>query len=260
MVCGIPSSFSVAAFIKDAKCFGKPDLKVIFVKQRTGRIPGCCRTCGIVQPFPVRSITEKQVTMEIFYHGTYRLFGEFSLSFQGTGEGKAKYGHGIYITSSYATAAKYGAKAAKRNGVDSVYVYTVEVPDIKDDNHVFSCRPVNADVIARVEKEIGEPIPDEVKVAGKFFRKYLGNLLTGKRGTVKKMMDKADDAAEDAALELLYGVGVDYLVWPHAQTNPDGITNRAVLCENRINILKIEQVEVNAKNELIPGSGREVIL
>ncbi len=90
--------------------------------------------------------------MEIFYHGTCHLFNEFSLSFLGTGEGKSKFGQGIYITSSYATAALYAAKAAKANGYDKIYVYTVEVPDIKDDNHVFSCKPVDASVIERTEK------------------------------------------------------------------------------------------------------------
>ena len=41
---------------------------------------------------------------EIFYHGTCYLFDRFSLSCSGSGEGKSKFGHGIYITSSYKTA------------------------------------------------------------------------------------------------------------------------------------------------------------
>ena len=36
--------------------------------------------------------------MEKFYHGTCRLFKDFSLSFLGTGEGKSKFGQGIYVT------------------------------------------------------------------------------------------------------------------------------------------------------------------
>lgn len=197
--------------------------------------------------------------MEKFYHGTCRLFKEFSLSFLGTGEGKSKFGQGIYVTSSYATAALYAAKAAKANGTDKIYVYTVEVPDIKEDNHIFLCKPVNATVVERAEKAVGETIPDEVKEAGKLFRKYLGNLLTGQRGTVKKMMGKADAAAENAASKFLDGIGVDYLVWPQSQTKPDGETNRAVLNEGKIRILKIEEVEVDCKNRLIPGSEKEVV-
>ena len=97
-----------------------------------------------------------------------------------------------------------------------------------------------------------------MKAVGKLFRKYLGNLLTGQRSTVKKMTDKANYEAEDAASTLFDSIDVDYYVWPKAQTKPDGETNRTVFNVNNIRILKIEQVEVNAKNELIPGSGKEV--
>lgn len=198
--------------------------------------------------------------MEIFYHGTCHLFNEFSLTFLGTGEGKSKFGQGIYVTSSYATAALYAAKAAKANGLDKIYVYTVEIPDIKDDNNVFSNKPVNSAVVERTVAAIGEAIPDEVIAAGKLFRKYIGNLLAGQRGTVKKMMGKADAAAENAASKFLDSIGVDYLVWPQSQTNPDGETNRAVLNGNKIRILKVEQVEVDAKNRLVTGSQREIVI
>ena len=197
---------------------------------------------------------------EIFYHGSCYLFDKFSSMFLGTGEGKSKFGHGIYITSSYMTAALYASKAAKANGKDSCYVYTVEVPLLTTDNHIFSCKSVNADVVQRVETEIGEVLPDEVKVAGKLFRKYLGNLLTGQRSTAKKMMGKADAAAESAVSEFLNRIGVVYLAWPQSQAKLDGDTNRAVLNVECIRILKIEQVEVNEKNKLIEGSERVVTL
>ena len=195
---------------------------------------------------------------EIFYHGGFRLFDHFVLNHLGEGEGKSKFGHGIYITSSYATAAKYAAKAGKRNGVDTFYVYTVEVPMMTDENHLFSCKPVTPQVASRIEKALDEPIPEKAKSLGKYFRKYLGNILTNKRGTVKKMTDKADDAAEDAATSFLNDNGVIYLAYPHAQTKPDGNTNRAVLNGECIRILKIEQVEVDDENELVKGSERVV--
>lgn len=191
---------------------------------------------------------------EIFYHGTCHLFDKFSLLHLGSGEGKSKFGQGIYITSSYKTAALYASKAAKANGKESYYVYTVEVPVLTDDNHIFSCKAVNASVVERIEKELGGVMPDEVKVAGKLFRKYLGNLLIGQRGTVKQMMSKADAAAENAVSQFLNSVGVIYLAWPQSQTKPDGETNRAVLNEKDIKILKIEQVECDEKNKLIEGS------
>ena len=197
---------------------------------------------------------------EIHYHGSCHLFDKFSLAFLGAGEGKSKFGQGLYITTSYKTAALYASKAAKANGKDSCYVYTVEVPALTEDNHIFSCKPVNASVVARVEKAIGETIPDEVKCAGKHFRKYLGNLLTGQRTTVKKMLGKADAAAENAVSQFLNSVGVVYLAWPQSQANPDGETNRAVLNENDIRIVKIEQVECNEKNKLIEGSEKLIQL
>ena len=197
---------------------------------------------------------------EIFFHGSCHLFDKFLSAFLGAGEGKSKFGHGLYITSSYKTAALYAAKAAKANGNDSCYVYTVEVPLLAEDNHIFSCKPVNTDVVQRTEDAIGEVIPDEVKSAGKLFRKYLGNLLTGQRTTIKKMMSKADAAAENAVSEFLNKIGIVYLAWPQSQTKPDGETNRAVLNENDIRIVKIEQVEVDEKNKLIEGSERVVTL
>ena len=195
---------------------------------------------------------------EIFYHGGYRLFDHFVLNHLGEGEGKSKFGHGIYITSSFATAALYAAKAGKRNGVNTFYVYTVEVPVMTDENHLFSCKPVTQAVASRIEKALGESIPDEAKSLGKYFRKYVGNILTNKRGTVKQMTDRADDAAEDAVTSFLNDNGVIYLAYPYAQTKPDGDTNRAVLNGECIRIIKIEQVEVDKKNKLIEGSERVI--
>lgn len=191
---------------------------------------------------------------ETFYHGTCNLFDKFSLSFLGSGEGKSKFGQGIYITSSYKTAALYAAKAAKANGKKCYYVYTVEVPVLTENNHIFSCKPVNQEVINRVEKEIGQTIPEEVKSAGKLFRKYLGNLLTGQLGTIKQMMGKADSVAEKAVSQFLNSVDIVYLAWPQSQTKPEGDTNRALLNEEDIRIIKIEQVEVDEKNKLIENS------
>ena len=191
---------------------------------------------------------------EIFYHGTCHLFDKFSLLHLGSGEGKSKFGQGVYITSSYKTAALYASKAAKANGKESYYVYTVEVPVLTDDNHIFSCKSVNVSVVDRIEKALGEAMPDEVKVAGKLFRKYIGNLLIGQRGTVKQMMSKADAAAENAVSQFLNSVGVIYLAWPQSQTKPDGETNRAVLNEKDVKILKVEQVECDEKKKLREGS------
>ena len=192
--------------------------------------------------------------MEIFYHGTCRLFDSFDPNRLGSGEGKSKFGHGIYITSSYETAALYASKVAKCHGSDCKYVYTLEVPDLTDNNHVFSCKPVNPIVAERLQTALGETIPEEAKSLGKFFRKYIGNVLIGNRKTIKQMTGSASSEAEDAVTKFLNENGVIFLAWPQAQTKPDGDTNRAVLNAECIKILKIEQVQTNDKNKLIKGS------
>ena len=192
--------------------------------------------------------------MEVFYHGTCRLFDSFDPTRLGSGEGKSKFGHGIYITSSYETAALYASKVAKCHGSDCKYVYTLEVPDLTDNNHVFSCKPVNPIVAERLQTALGETIPEEAKSLGKFFRKYIGNVLIGNRKTIKQMTGSASSEAEDAVTKFLNENGVIFLAWPQAQTKPDGDTNRAVLNAECIKILKIEQVQTNDKNKLIKGS------
>ena len=192
--------------------------------------------------------------MEVFYHGTCRLFDSFDPNRLGSGEGKSKFGHGIYITSSYETAALYASKVAKCHGSDYKYVYTLEVPDLTNNNHVFSCKPVNPIVAERLQTALGETIPEEAKSLGKFFRKYIGNVLIGNRKTIKQMTGSASSEAEDAVTKFLNENGVIFLAWPQAQTKPDGDTNRAVLNAECIKILKIEQVQTNDKNKLIKGS------
>ena len=97
---------------------------------------------------------------------------------------------------------------------------------LNNDNHIFSCKAVNASVVDRIEKVIGEAIPDEVKRAGKYFRKYIGNLLIGQRATVKQMMAKADATAENAVSQFLNSVGVIYLAWPQSQATIAGQARR----------------------------------
>ena len=55
-------------------------------------------------------------------------------------------------------------------------------------------------------------------------------------------------------------VGVIFLAWPQSQTKPDGETNRAVLNEHNIRIIKVEQVQVDDKNKLVEGSAIEIEL
>ena len=78
--------------------------------------------------------------METFYHGTSVLFKQFDIAHALEGDGKAKFGFGTYVTESYTSAAHY-AYNKKRPENKNYYVYTLEIPDLTDDNHLFSTRP-----------------------------------------------------------------------------------------------------------------------
>ena len=100
--------------------------------------------------------------MEKFYHGTSVLFKKFDIAHALEGDGKAKFGFGTYVTEAYTSAAHY-AYNKKRPENKDYYVYTVEIPDMTEDNHLFSVRPVHPSIIEHTEKALGEQIPDEAR-------------------------------------------------------------------------------------------------
>ena len=104
--------------------------------------------------------------METFFHGTSVLFKQFDLAHALEGDGKAKFGFGTYVTEAYTSAAHY-AYNKKRPENKDYYVYTLEIPDMTEDNHLFSVRPVHASIIERTEKALGEQIPAEATAVGK---------------------------------------------------------------------------------------------
>ena len=198
--------------------------------------------------------------MEIFYHGTSMLFKKFDIAHALEGDGKAKFGFGTYVTESYTSAAHY-AYNKKRPENKNYYVYTLEIPDMSADNHLFSIRPVHPSIIERTEKALGEQIPDEARRVGKYFRKYVGNRLTGKEGTVKQLIGSADLDAEKVASKFFSEIGLEYFAWPQAQSKPDGLTNRVVLNIDKIRIVRIDKVELDPKkSQLIEGSEEEITL
>lgn len=197
--------------------------------------------------------------METFYHGTTKLFKEFDLAHAFEGDGKNKFGLGTNITEVYTTAALY-AHNKKRPECTDYYVYTVEVPDLTEDNHLSYTKPVHPSIIKRTEKALGEQIPDEVIAVAKYFRRYVGNKLIGKRGTLKQLKEKADIDTERAASKFFSEIGLEYYVWPQAWSNPDGPTNRVVLNIDKIRIVRIDKVELDKKFKYVEGSKREIPL
>ena len=194
--------------------------------------------------------------MAISFHGSSVLFDSFDLSHALEGDGKAKFGYGVYVAGTYESAAHYAFNKKRPENTD-YYVYTVEVPDYNEDNclSLLKEQPVAESIVRRAEEKLGEAIPAEAKVEGKFFRKYLANRVTGNTKSVNKMIDKAMVEGEMAASAFLKEIGVELIRWPHSWTNPEGEMNLAVLDEAKARIVKIEKVELDPeKHQLIPGS------
>ena len=190
----------------------------------------------------------------IVYHGTTSKFDHFDLAHLGEGEGKSKFGVGHYASSVYDTAALYAGKCKG----ETKYVYTLKVPDLTDTNHIVSAKPPHQSIIEKAEEQLGQ-IPDEAKSSGKSFRKYIGNLLLGNKGTVKKMIGSLSIEGEIAVSKFLYGIGVLYLVWAQSQATPDnGKINVAILDDSIIAIKKIEEVKLDEKGKLKKKSSASV--
>ena len=76
---------------------------------------------------------ETLIVMEknIYYHGSSVIFDSFNLDSLAESSG-CKFGAGVYLTEAFKTAAHY---SEPRNGTaDHNYVYTVEVPDMTEEN------------------------------------------------------------------------------------------------------------------------------
>ena len=177
--------------------------------------------------------------MAIFYHGSPELFDKFDLSKAGDGTG-IKFGFGVYLTESEASAVHY-SQPRKQPLTKDHYLYTVEIPDLTDDNHLVSAKPVPTAIVQRAEAKLGKPIPQEKTLQGKEFRKWLGLTLTGSK--------TVDVASEKAAAEFLDGIGVFCNVWPQAQTKPDGLKNCAVFNSANAYIVKRESIDVELKEK-----------
>lgn len=192
-----------------------------------------------------------------FYHGSSaEPFDRFSLDHALEGDGKVKFGWGVYVTEKYSTAAHYAFNKHRPENKD-FYVYTVEIPDRTPDNCLSLLKgvPVAESIVNRIEAKLGETIPAEAKVEGIPFRKYLANKLTGEDKPVKKMIDKATVEGEKAASEFLSILGVDLIEWPYNWQKPEAEKNMAVLDDRNVRIIRIEKVELDPKDhKLIEGS------
>jgi hypothetical protein len=193
--------------------------------------------------------------MSIAYHGSANLFDHFDPAYILKGAARCRFGAGAYLSSCYATAAHY----AGASGRPEKYVYTAEIPDLEEGNHIFSAQPVHPDIVARAEEKLGLSIPEKARTMGKYFRKWIGNTLIGNGNTVNQRIGSASPEAEKAASAFLLGIGVVLLVWPKAQTKPEAGNNYAVLDYGAIRILQVDSVELDKHGQLIEGSQKTIV-
>ena len=199
--------------------------------------------------------------MATYYHGSSVLFSRFDLTHALEGTSKLKFGYGVYLTSSFRSAAHYSG--ADKNATTH-YVYTVDVPDITEDNYIAFKQPVNDTIIKRAEAELGMPIPSKATADGKDFRKFLAQYFSqqidlGKRHD-KAILHTLKMMGEQDASEFLRSIGVEYITWPYSWRNPQLGVNMAVLDDSRIKIISIHQVELDVRKQLVAGSEKEVML
>ena len=182
--------------------------------------------------------------MEIFYHGSHSLFDSFDLSHALEGDGKVKFGYGVYVTSRYSCAAHYSGSNPLSN---DHYVYTVEVPDKTEGNCIAFKQPVPSAIAESAQNRLGELIPAKVlQDAGKDFRKYLAMKLSGQKTVTLE--------GERAAAAFLLSIGVEMIEWPYNWKNPSLGTNRAILDDTKVKILKVDSVMLDDKKKLIVSS------
>ena len=191
--------------------------------------------------------------MTTCYHGSSELFKKFDLSKAGDGTG-IKYGFGVYLTESEASAEHY-SQPRKLPPTKDHYLYTVEIPELTEYNHLVSAKHVPAAIVQCAEAKLGQAIPQEMTQLGKEFRKWLGTTLTNS--------EKVSLESEKAAAAFLDSIGVFFNVWPQAQSKPDGLKNYAVFDAQKVHILKVEHIEVELKRGkyvLVEGSKKEIKL
>ena len=208
--------------------------------------------------------------MAIYYHGSSLYFEKFDLAFAGTGDGKYKFGYGVYVTEKYASAAKYAFNKKRLKGVKDLtgvhfYVYTVEIPDADRENvlPLYKRVPVSASLVARAEEKLGVTLPPEAKAEGIPFRKYLGNWMTGERKSIRQMTESKTAEGAMAASAFLRSIGVELIEWPQGSWERPVLKNMAVLDDAKVRILRIDEVDLDVdlvrwKAEFIPGSERVV--
>ena len=192
--------------------------------------------------------------MQTLFHGTSNKFHQFEKEFLLKGNNRMRFGAGFYLSVRYKRAAHYSCK-----GGDSTdyYVYTVEIPELTDDNSIKYVHPVSQSIVKRAEEQLGESIPQVATITGDGFRKYIARKLTGKKETAK-----ITPADEMVAADFLVSIDVIFNKVPFIWGKPDEHYDIIVMKPDVMHILKIEQVNLaidkkTKKLELDESKGKE---
>ena len=192
--------------------------------------------------------------IDLFFHGSGLLFPKFDLGHALEGDGKIKFGYGVYVTSAYSSAARYSG--ANERWTDH-YVYSVNVPAKTYDNFIAFKQPVHESIITRAESALKMTIPEKAIADGKEFRKFLAKLFTPKEITDKKM---ATFEGERQASRFLISIGVEFIEWPYNWKNPDAGQNRAILDDSKVKIIRVDSIQLDNKKNLITDTIKKVYL
>jgi len=106
----------------------------------------------------------------IVWHGSPHKFDKFDSSKIGTGEGKQQQGIGSYLAESQTVGQKYADKEAWKRGMDSGYLYKVDVPDSMLSSMAAHDLPLSAQS-EKVRKAVGQMLDSDSIDA---LRKYHG--------------------------------------------------------------------------------------
>ncbi len=200
------------------------------------------------------SRTKNPPAVETLYHGTNRLFGRFDMGHVLEGDGKVKFGWGVYVTDRVDSALHYARKSQASHPGSGCFVYKVEVPALAAGNHVAFGEPVDPSIAARVREALGAEIPAAALADGKLLRKFLARRLEGSKKRTPTL------AGEKAAAELLDRLGVVCISWPFswakdAEGRYRPPYNRAVFDAAKVRVVSVDRYD-DAGNvvETIPAS------
>ena len=166
--------------------------------------------------------------MGVFYHGAHSLFEKFTKSCAGSQGFKC--GYGVYVTSVYS----FAAQCTNDTNGDH-YVYTVEIPEKTETNHIAYKRPVHKNVIQAVRQALGIVLsPVETGDGWKFIEALEKHFREGRKTVTVKDAKKVAEA--------LLAAGVELIEWPYVWTDYSQGVNMTVLDAAKVKIKSVEKV------------------